>query len=120
MRNLPFQASVKEVRELMSAFGQLKTVRLPKKFDGTHRGFAFVEYVSKAEAAKAMGALHATHLYGRHLVLQYAEQERSVEQLREKVRSQMGAGDDESGRKRRKGGDGEDEGYDEDVARLIL
>eukprot|EP00325_Prymnesiales_sp_UTEX-LB-985_P026108 CAMPEP_0174729064 /NCGR_PEP_ID=MMETSP1094-20130205/52951_1 /TAXON_ID=156173 /ORGANISM="Chrysochromulina brevifilum, Strain UTEX LB 985" /LENGTH=189 /DNA_ID=CAMNT_0015931103 /DNA_START=129 /DNA_END=698 /DNA_ORIENTATION=+ len=89
VRNLPFQADKKEVTSLFGAFGQLKTVRLPRKFDGKHRGFAFIEYSSKGEAAKAMAALRATHLYGRHLVLQYAEEERSVEAMRERLRSQM-------------------------------
>lgn len=35
---------------------------------GKHRGFAFVEYVTKQEAKNALGALSNTHLYGRHLV----------------------------------------------------
>ena len=97
MRNVPFEASKKELRELFAAFGQLKTVRpephpspspnpnpdpipipnpnqvrLPKKFDGSHRGFAFVEFVSKQEAAKALAALQSTPLYGRHIVVSYA------------------------------------------------
>jgi RNA recognition motif-containing protein len=38
-------------------FGQLKSVRIPRKFDGTHRGFAFVDFVSKQEAKNAMEAL---------------------------------------------------------------
>ncbi|ETV87263.1 hypothetical protein H257_02219 [Aphanomyces astaci] len=37
-RNIAFEATVKDVRELFAAFGQLKTVRMPKKFDGKHRG----------------------------------------------------------------------------------
>ena len=109
MRNLPFQANVKEVKELFGAFGSLKTVRLPKKFDGTHRGFAFVEFSSKGEATKAMAALHATHLYGRHLVLQYAEQEKSVEAMREKLRAQMEVAEEAAnagapGKRKKKGG----------------
>lgn len=40
------QATVKELRELFSSFGQLKRVRLPKKFDGGHRGFAFVDFLT--------------------------------------------------------------------------
>lgn len=35
---------------------------------GKHRGFAFVEYVTKQEARNALEALSNTHLYGRHLV----------------------------------------------------
>lgn len=46
---------------------QIKSLRLPKKF-GHHRGFAFVEYVTKQEAQNALQALSSTHLYGRHLV----------------------------------------------------
>lgn len=47
------------------------------------------------------------HSYGRHLVLEYAEEERSVEAMREKLRAQQAtAGDHEATapkRKRRKG-----------------
>jgi RNA recognition motif-containing protein len=42
---------------------------LPKKFDGNHRGFAFVEFLTKKEAQNAFEALQSTHLYGRHMVL---------------------------------------------------
>lgn len=47
---------------------QLKSLRLPKKFDGKHRGFAFVEFLTKQEAQNAFEALQSTHLYGRHMV----------------------------------------------------
>ena len=119
VRNVPFEANKRELRELFAAFGQLKTcagprrsnpgrpgsdscccshapgrhlrarLRLPKKFDGSHRGFAFVEFVSKQEAAKALAALQSTHLYGRHIVVSYAEQEQSVEEMRKKMRRQL-------------------------------
>ncbi|KAL9183533.1 hypothetical protein ACHAXT_004389 [Thalassiosira profunda] len=92
VRNVPFEATRSEILRLFGAFGQLKRVRLPKKFDGTHRGFAFVEFVTKKEAAKAMAALARTHLYGRHLVLEYAAAETEggggtdVEAAREKAK----------------------------------
>ncbi len=38
VKNVPFEASKAEVRELFAAFGQVKSVRMPSKFDGTHRG----------------------------------------------------------------------------------
>ena len=47
---------------------QIKSLRLPKKFDGNHRGFAFVEFLTKQEAQNAFEALQSTHLYGRHMV----------------------------------------------------
>ncbi|XP_035022008.2 probable RNA-binding protein 19 [Hippoglossus stenolepis] len=88
VRNVPFQASVREVRELFSTFGELKTVRLPKKAAGTgkHRGFGFVDFLTKQDAKKAFAALcHSTHLYGRRLVLEWADAEETVETLRRKT-----------------------------------
>lgn len=80
VKNLPFEATEKDVRELFSAFSEIRTVRLPRKShaftahrENNHRGFAFVEFLSAAEAARALETLKATHLYGRHLVLQYAK-----------------------------------------------
>ncbi|KAJ8906035.1 hypothetical protein NDN08_002535 [Rhodosorus marinus] len=78
VKNLAFEASRKEVRQLFSSYGELKSVNLPQKFDGTSRGFAFVEFKSKSEAAAAMSALRATHFYARRLVIEYAEEEADV------------------------------------------
>uniref|UniRef100_A0AAY4C3X0 Probable RNA-binding protein 19 n=1 Tax=Denticeps clupeoides TaxID=299321 RepID=A0AAY4C3X0_9TELE len=88
VRNIPFQATVKEVRELFCTFGELKTVRMPKKASGTgsHRGFGFVDFLTKQDAKKAFKALcHSTHLYGRRLVLEWADTEESVDALRRKT-----------------------------------
>ncbi|XP_039628243.1 probable RNA-binding protein 19 [Polypterus senegalus] len=88
VRNIPFQATVREIRELFSTFGELKTVRLPKKMSGTgpHRGFGFVDFLTKQDAKKAFTALcHSTHLYGRRLVLEWADSEETVEALRRKT-----------------------------------
>ncbi|KAG5510303.1 hypothetical protein JKF63_07631 [Porcisia hertigi] len=80
VKNLPFEANEKDVRELFSAFSEIRTVRVPRKShtfsshrENNHRGFAFVEFLSEAEATRALETLKATHLYGRHLVLQYAK-----------------------------------------------
>ena len=86
VRNVPFQASRTDILQLFGSFGQLKTVRLPKKFDGGHRGFAFVEFTAAKEAEKAMSSLSQTHLYGRHLVLEWAEGEEDIETLRSKAK----------------------------------
>ncbi|XP_077164445.1 putative RNA-binding protein 19 isoform X2 [Paroedura picta] len=88
VRNIPFQATVREIRELFSTFGELKTVRLPKKMVGTgsHRGFGFVDFLTKQDAKRAFTALcHSTHLYGRRLVLEWADSEETVETLRRKT-----------------------------------
>ena len=75
VKNLPFEATKKEVRQLFEAHGQIKSVRVPRKLDKTARGFGFVEFVSRREAASAIEALKHTHLLGRHLVLKWAQEE---------------------------------------------
>uniref|UniRef100_A0A3Q3X5K8 Probable RNA-binding protein 19 n=1 Tax=Mola mola TaxID=94237 RepID=A0A3Q3X5K8_MOLML len=88
VRNIPFQATVRELRELFCTFGELKTVRLPKKAagSGNHRGFGFIDFITKQDAKKAFAALcHSTHLYGRRLVLEWADSEETVETLRRKT-----------------------------------
>ncbi|CCW63585.1 unnamed protein product [Phytomonas sp. EM1] len=81
VKNLPFEATEQDVRDLFSAFSEVRSVRVPRKNnnftshrENNHRGFAFVEFLSEAEAARAF-VLGSTHLYGRHLVLQYAKLE---------------------------------------------
>lgn len=71
IRNIAFQATKNDIKELFKEFGSLKKVRLPKKMDGQHRGFAFVEYDTVEEAALAKEALGRAHLYGRKLVIEY-------------------------------------------------
>eukprot|EP00559_Dactyliosolen_fragilissimus_P004746 CAMPEP_0184864338 /NCGR_PEP_ID=MMETSP0580-20130426/14552_1 /TAXON_ID=1118495 /ORGANISM="Dactyliosolen fragilissimus" /LENGTH=909 /DNA_ID=CAMNT_0027363069 /DNA_START=104 /DNA_END=2833 /DNA_ORIENTATION=- len=86
VRNVAFQCSRGELLQLFGSFGQLKKVRLPKKIDGGHRGFAFVEFISAKEAAAAFSALSRTHLYGRHLVIEWAEDKDDVNFSREKAK----------------------------------
>lgn len=78
VRNLAFQATKKDLRRLfavryrakfcfpcrsndsyldtntLQAFGNVVAVRIPKKPDGTSRGYGFVEYLSKSEALSAL------------------------------------------------------------------
>lgn len=37
VRNVAFEATSKEIRALFQPFGQIKSVRLPKKFNNSHR-----------------------------------------------------------------------------------
>ncbi|OWA53427.1 putative RNA-binding protein 19 [Hypsibius exemplaris] len=89
VRNIPFQASEKEIRDIFRVFGDLKSVRLPKKMGdtGSHRGFCFIEYNAKNDAKRAFDALsQSTHLYARRLVLEWAESDdQNVDVLRHKV-----------------------------------
>ncbi|KRX53996.1 putative RNA-binding protein 19 [Trichinella sp. T9] len=87
VRNIPFQASVKEITKLFKVFGNVQSVRLPKKSpNGQHRGFGFVEFNCKADAEKAFKHLGvSTHLYGRRLVLEWADLEGDLQELRDKT-----------------------------------
>eukprot|EP00040_Diaphanoeca_grandis_P044144 m.11430 g.11430 ORF g.11430 m.11430 type:complete len:941 (-) comp8809_c0_seq1:378-3200(-) len=92
LKNLGFETNKKELRDLCSAFGQIKSVRLPKKFDGNHRGFAFVDFLTKKEAMSAFEALStSTHLYGRRIVVEFAKEDSSLEDLQDKTRATFGA-----------------------------
>eukprot|EP01138_Halocafeteria_seosinensis_P002857 gb/GECG01002918.1/.p1 GENE.gb/GECG01002918.1/~~gb/GECG01002918.1/.p1 ORF type:complete len:897 (+),score=177.71 gb/GECG01002918.1/:1-2691(+) len=86
VKNLAFEATKKDLTSLFGAFGELNSVRLPRKSGGRPRGFGFVEFVSHQEAVNALESLASTHLYGRHLVIEWAKQEDSLEDLQEKAK----------------------------------
>ncbi|TFK32942.1 RNA-binding domain-containing protein [Crucibulum laeve] len=116
VKNVPFEATKKDIRDLFGTHGKLKSVRLPKKFDSRTRGFAFLEFVSRHEAENAYAALRHTHLLGRHLVLEWAEEaEQDIDVLRQKAGVGFGGGREMPGQKRKLdlGGKG-----DEDVESL--
>jgi multiple RNA-binding domain-containing protein 1 len=96
VRNIPFQANANEIRELFQVFGELKAVRLPKKSipgPEQHRGFGFIDFVNKSDAKNAFEALHhSTHLYGRRLVLEWAETEQDVTEIRKRAANDLSAG----------------------------
>ena len=94
VKNLPFEASKKDVRALFGAYGQLRSVRVPSKMDRTARGFGFVDFTTPKEAEAAMDALRDTHLLGRRLVLDFAaadavDAEEEIERMQEKVGGQV-------------------------------
>jgi multiple RNA-binding domain-containing protein 1 len=99
IRNIAFETDKKELRELCSAFGQIKSMRIPKKFDGTHRGFAFVDFISKKEAKNAFEALSvSTHLYGRRMVIEWAADDNSIETMQSKTKKTYGGDGRKGGR----------------------
>ena len=94
IKNLPFEASKKDVRSLFGSYGQLRSVRVPQRFDSSTRGFAFADFVTSREAESAMDALRDTHLLGRRLVLDFAAQdavdpEQEIEKMQQKVGKQV-------------------------------
>ena len=99
IRNIPFQATKQEIKALFKPFGIIKSVRLPRKFDGSHRGFAFVEFTTRQEAAQAARSLASAHLYGRHVVIEDAlDADGDVDELRRRTRAKFEAGEAVAGR----------------------
>ncbi|KAL5525252.1 MRD1 [Sanghuangporus sanghuang] len=102
VKNVPFEATKKDLRSLFGAHGQLKSVRLPKKFDSRARGFAFLDFATRHEAENAYAALRHTHLLGRHLVLEWAQDgAQDIDALRQKAGVGYGDGAELPGRKRK-------------------
>jgi len=77
VKNLAFEATRQDLRELFGAFGKLQSVRVPRRHDGQHRGFGFVDFASAEDARTAADKLGATHLYGRKLVIAWPNVESS-------------------------------------------
>ena len=93
IKNLPFEASKKDVRSLFGSYGQLRSVRVPKKYDNSTRGFAFADFATAREAENAMESLRETHLLGRRLILDFAAEdavdpEQEIEKTQQKVGKQ--------------------------------
>lgn len=93
IRNIPFQAKESEIRDVFKVFGEIRALRLPKKFNSdTHRGFGFVDFFTKEEAKQAFETLSTSvHLYGRRLVLEWALEE-GIEELRKRTADHFAAG----------------------------
>lgn len=91
IKNLPFEASKRDVRSLFGSYGQLRSVRVPKKFDSSTRGFAFADFVTAREAENAMDALKDTHLLGRRLVIDFAAED-EIDPEQEIAKMQQKAG----------------------------
>ncbi|KIW08564.1 uncharacterized protein PV09_00529 [Verruconis gallopava] len=94
IKNLAFEASKKDIRELVKQYGSVRSVRLPRKYDNSLRGFAFVEFSTPLEAQQAYEALRHSHYHGRKLVIEFAEAdaedaEEQLEKMAAKVSSQV-------------------------------
>lgn len=72
--NLDFKTTKAEVQDLFSQAGEVRDVFLATDREtGRSRGFAFVEYTSEADAAKAIERFNGHELGGRALRVNQAE-----------------------------------------------
>ena len=76
VKNLAFECTPDDVKELFKQYGSIRKVRMPKKVgQQNHRGFGFVEFTSPEEAMQAFKQLQHSHLYGRKIVIEWSQQE---------------------------------------------
>jgi RNA recognition motif-containing protein len=72
--NLDFNTTKSEVQNLFAQIGEIKDVFLPMdRESGRPRGFAFVEFASEEDAAKAIEKFNGYELSGRALRVNAAE-----------------------------------------------
>ena len=82
VRNIAFEATKEDLLSLFKNFAEIKSVRMPKKADGNHRGFAFIDCMTIDEANRAFSSLENTHLYGRKLNFEWASQNNADEMVK--------------------------------------
>lgn len=74
VKNVPFQATEEDLKKIFSSFTDITEIRLPKKPDGSHRGFAFLVLSSPQNVSMLIDHFNtSTHLFGRRLVLEKAK-----------------------------------------------
>jgi len=71
--NLPYQTQENELNEHFSQAGTVTAVQMMlDRMTGKSRGFAFVDFASDAEAAKAVEMFHNQEFQGRQLTVNVA------------------------------------------------
>ncbi len=71
--NLAYQTRENDLQDYFSQAGSVTSVNLMlDKFTGKSRGFAFVEFATPAEAAKAIEMFHRKEFHGRPLTVNVA------------------------------------------------
>ena len=72
IRNLSFKVTEELLRSELLAFGKMLDLSVPKNGEGKIRGFAFVSYINKFEANKALQKLNGKEILGRKIAVDWA------------------------------------------------
>jgi len=72
VRNLAFKVNVQTLRETFARCGEIVELKIPTKPDGTKRGFGFVQFARKIDAAKAIKQLNEEKMFDRPIAVDWA------------------------------------------------
>ncbi|KAG6540867.1 hypothetical protein Mapa_017741 [Marchantia paleacea] len=72
VRNLPFQITESQLREIFTPVGFLWEVTIPRKPDGMCKGFAFVGFINRSDAEKAIKAVNGKSIGKRPVAVDWA------------------------------------------------
>ncbi|CAD7703982.1 unnamed protein product [Ostreobium quekettii] len=72
IRNLPFQVTEEAVREVLQAAGFVWQLDLPRKEDGSLKGFGFATFTCCAHAEKAISTINGKSIGGRQVSIDWA------------------------------------------------
>ena len=77
VRNIPSDTRSDELKELMSKYGNIRDVYIPLDYYSKRpKGFAFVEYLSSSDAARALDAMDGYEFNDRSLKIVFAKESR--------------------------------------------
>lgn len=84
--NISFRLNENDITDMFSAAGAVTDVYLPRIYKTRkHKGYAFVEMSDIDGARKAISLFHKQpDLYGRHMIVRFADIRLSKEELEEK------------------------------------
>uniref|UniRef100_A0AC34QJJ9 RRM domain-containing protein n=1 Tax=Panagrolaimus sp. JU765 TaxID=591449 RepID=A0AC34QJJ9_9BILA len=80
VKNLPFSVQEKEIKNLFEVVGPIKEIRLPVKFTGEKKGFAFIEYENPGDIQKALEMFEGVHFSGRRMVLLISQVKETIKE----------------------------------------
>ena len=73
VRNLPFDLKEQHIKSPFEKFGKIVSVNVPlNNTNNLNKGFAFVEFESKADAVKAIEAMNGKQFKGRAVALEFS------------------------------------------------
>jgi len=79
VRNLPFKATEDSIRAAFAPAGFIWEVTIPRNAEGESRGFAFVGFICRAHAERAIQLVNGTSVDGRPVAVDWAISKREFE-----------------------------------------